>query len=345
MIKMRPELASALYTPDGLQIALQQAIMLEHATIPTYLYAMFSIKTGSNSYIEDLISSVVIEEMLHMSLACNILNAIGGSPVIDEPGFIPTYPGPLPGSVDEGLIVPLAPFSLDLIKNVFMEIEEPEDPLQFPVKSAAEMMGAPPEPITIGQFYGMIKEQLKQAGPGIWVGDQSRQVTYQYMPELTEVYDFDTAAAAIDLIVEQGEGTTTDPMEPDSDTEPAHYYRYAEIYNGKTLVADPSTPLGYSYSGAPIPFDPTGVYPTVENPKAANYPAGSKARYACDTFNYTYTSLLKSLHSVFNGYPGQMNAAVGLMESLKEQVVDLMSIDLGNGTTAGPSFEYQPVNP
>ncbi len=215
MIKIHPELALALDTPDGLQTALQQAIMLEHATIPTYLYAMFSIKTGSNRYIEELISSVVIEEMLHMSLACNILNAIGGSPVIDEPGFIPTYPGPLPGSVEEGLIVPLAPFSLDLIKNVFMEIEEPEDPLLFPVKLSAALMAAPAEPITIGQFYGMIKEELKLAGPGIWVGDQSRQVTYQYMPELTEVYDYNSAAAAIDLIVDQGEGTTTDPMEPE----------------------------------------------------------------------------------------------------------------------------------
>ncbi|HEX9990591.1 MAG TPA: ferritin-like protein [Chloroflexia bacterium] len=345
MIKLHPGLASALDTTEGLQAALQNAIELEHATIPTYLYAMFSIKTGSNTSIENLISSVVIEEMLHMSLACNILNAIGGSPVIDEPGFIPDYPGPLPGSVEEGLIVPLAPFSLDLVKNVFMEIEEPEDPQIYPVLTPAAALGAAAEPITIGQFYGMIKEQLKLAGPGIWVGDKSRQVTYQYMPELTEVYDFDTAAAAIDLIVEQGEGTTTDPMEPGSDTEPAHYYRYAEIYNGKTLITNPSPPPGYIYGGAPIPFDPTGVYPTVENPKAANYPAGSKARYACDTFNYTYTSLLKSLHSVFNGYPGQMNNAIGLMESLKEQVVDLMAIDLGNGTTAGPSFEYQPVNP
>ncbi|HYO50795.1 MAG TPA: ferritin-like protein [Chloroflexia bacterium] len=347
MIKIRPELVAALDTGDGLQAALQQAVMLEHATIPAYLYAMYSIKTGSNSAIENLISSVVIEEMLHMALACNILNAIGGSPVIDMPGFIPDYPSPLPGSVDEGLIVPLAPFSLDLVKNVFMEIEEPEDPLDFPVGAVA----APPTFITIGMFYNMIKEKLKLAGPGIWVGDQSKQVTDLNMPDLTEVYDFDTAAAAIDLIVEQGEGTTTDPMEPDSNTEPAHYYRYAEIYYGKTLIANPNPPPNptpeqkYIYGGAPIPFDPTGVYPTVENPKAANYPPGSKARYACDTFNYTYTSLLKSLHSTFNGNRNQLGTAVGLMESLKEQVVDLMAIDLGNGFTAGPSFEYQPVNP
>jgi hypothetical protein len=30
---------------------------------------------------------------------------------------------------------------------------------------------------------------------------------------------------------------------------------------------------------------------------------------------------------------------------LKDQVKDLMATDLGNGTTAGPSFEYSPTNP
>ncbi len=342
MIYMHPDLVKSLDTPGGLQTALQTAIKLEHATIPTYLYAMFSIKPGSNSSIENLISSVVIEEMLHMSLACNILNAIGGSPVIDELGFIPNYPTHLPGTVEHQLMVPLAPFSYDLIKNVFMVIEEPEDPQNFPSKALADAADGNK---TIGWFYDTIKQRLHDAGPSIWVGDQSRQVTYQYMPELTEVYDYNSAAAAIKLIVDQGEGTTTNPMEPGSAAEPAHYYRFEEIIKGNKLVADPNSPLGYSYSGDPIPFDSTGVYPTIINPKASVYPAGTQARYACDTFNYTYTTLLKCLHSAFNGNPAQLDDALGIMESLKEQAVDLMTFDAGNGTTAGPSFEYQPTNP
>jgi hypothetical protein len=86
------------------------------------------------------------------------------------------------------------------------------------------------------------------------------------------------------------------------------------------------------------------VLPVIENPTASTYPAGSQARYACDTFNYTYTSLLKTLHVTFNGSPNRLGNAIGLMESLKEQAMSLMDIDLGNGKKAGPSFAYQPVN-
>src|SRR5262245_39123889 len=147
MIKLKPELFAALDTQEGLLKALHRAIQLEHATIPTYLYALYSIKPYSNTAIQNLLLSVVTEEMLHMSLACNILNAIGGSPAIDHPQFIPHYPGPLPGAVEAGLIVPLARFSLDLVKNVFMVIEEPETPLRFPVEA---LVATPPQ--TIGQF-------------------------------------------------------------------------------------------------------------------------------------------------------------------------------------------------
>src|SRR5947207_10431864 len=144
MIKLKPELFAALDTRDGLLNGLQQAIQLEHATIPTYLYPLYSIKLDSNTEIQDLIRSIVIQEMLHMGLVCNILNAIGGSPVINRPEFVPQYPGPLPGAVESELIVPLARFSLDLIKNVFMVIEEPETPLNFPVRAFA---AAPPQTI------------------------------------------------------------------------------------------------------------------------------------------------------------------------------------------------------
>jgi len=123
MIKLKPEVFEALDTQDGLLNGLQQAIQLEHATIPTYLYALYSLKPDSNTEIQDRIRSVVLQEMLHMGLACNILNALGGSPLIDRPQFVPQYPGPLPGAVESELIVPLARFSLDMVKNVFMVIE------------------------------------------------------------------------------------------------------------------------------------------------------------------------------------------------------------------------------
>jgi Ferritin-like len=339
MIRLRPALLANLNTHDGLTTALEQAIALEHATIPAYLYALYSIKPGANAEIATLVRSVVLEEMLHMSLACNILNAVGGAPKIDDPEFIPTYPGPLPGSVESELTVPLARFSLDLVSSVFMVIEEPEDPLHFPVKPL-DVAAAPP--LTIGSFYRAIEAQIKAQGEAIFTGDRTKQVTHGFpAAELFAVTDVDSAVKAIELIVEQGEGTKRSPL----DQELAHYYRFAEIYHGRTLERDSGAPDGFSYSGPTIPFDPVGVWPAVANPKTTLYPAGSRARNACLNFNYGYTSLLKSLRATFNGQPGQLTAAIGLMESLKEQAMNMMEIELGDGTNAGPTFEYQPVNP
>jgi len=347
MIKLKPELFAALDTRDGLLNGLQQAIQLEHATIPTYLYALYSIKLDSNTEIQDLIRSIVIQEMLHMALACNILNAIGGSPVIDRPEFIPQYPGPLPGAVESELIVPLARFSLDLVKNVFMVIEEPETPLNFPVRAFA---AAPPQ--TIGEFYTAIKQQIMERGQSIFeVGVLSKQVTSDFWPnELIKVTDVNSATRAIEMIVEQGEGTTKSPLRGEG-SNIAHYYRFAEIYHGKTLIPNPNAPPDapddqkYVYGGDPIPFDPNGVLPVIENPKAALYPAGSPARLACDTFNSTYTSILKTLHETFTVSPNQLDNAIDLMDSLSVQAMNLMAIDLGNGTHAGPSFEFRPDSP
>ena len=112
----------------------QNAIELEHATIPPYLTAMFSIKPGKARDVWNIIHSVVIEEMLHMTISSNILNAIGGSPDIDNPKFVPEYPGGLPMGIGDGLIVNLEKLSKEVVKNTFMQIEEPEDPLDIPVR-------------------------------------------------------------------------------------------------------------------------------------------------------------------------------------------------------------------
>jgi len=338
MITLRAELVANLGDPDGLRAALQKAIELEHATLPTYLYALYSIKPGQNREIKRLVRSVILEEMLHMRLACNILNAIGGSPVIDRPEFIPTYPGPLPGAVEGGLTVPLSPLSLDLVENVFMAIEEPEEPLEFP--GGLEL--APH--VTIGQFYTAIADQITKAGDGIFTGDEKLQVTgglgsYQVAP-ITNVA---SAVAAIRTIIEQGEGTTKEPVDPEGDL--AHYYRFAEIVRGRSLVANPSPPPDYAYVGKEIPFDPAGVRRLVVNPTTETYPPGSGARRANDNFNYTYTCLLRSMHATFNGKPDELRTAVGLMESCKTQALEMGRLAVGDGTFAGPSFSYQPLNP
>lgn len=347
MIRLKSELFADLNgTIEGLRSALQNAIELEHSTIPPYLYVLYSLKPGTNLEIAGLVKSIVLQEMLHMALDCNVLNAVGGTPKIDDPAFIPKYPGPLPGGVESELIVPLAPFSKQLVKDKFMVIEEPEDPLHFPVVKLAL---AEAQPVTIGQFYTGIIQQIKElaAKGNIFSGDSKRQLTTGF-PSLQTIHVHDAASAiqAVNMIVEQGEGTKTSPLDPEH--EPAHYYRFAEIYQGKMLIPNSDHSPGapeYVYGGQNIPFDSANVWPVITNPDSKSYPPGSKARNLNDTFNYTYTSLLKSLQLVFSGEPDRLGPAIGLMESMKEQALTMMATQLVPGQTIGPTFEYQPVNP
>ncbi len=165
------------------------------------------------------------------------------------------------------------------------------------------------------------------------------------------VTDVDSAAQAIDVIVQQGEGTKESPLEAVDSQEYAHYYRFAEIHHGKRLIKNPaatdSTPADqqYIYGGTKVPFDASGVYPVPTNPSTSTYPQGSPARRACQSFNYTYTNLLKALHDGFNGNPSQITSAVGLMTSLRQQGTEMMSGGNPQGLNVGPSFEYQPTPP
>ena len=56
-----------------------------------------------------------------------------------------------------------------------------------------------------------------------------------------------------------GEGSAASPLDPEHEL--AHYYKFAEIWHGRRLIPTPEPP-GYAYAGDPIPFDPTGVWPT-----------------------------------------------------------------------------------
>jgi hypothetical protein len=73
------------------------------------------------------------------------------------------------------------------------------------------------------------------------------------------------------------------------------YYEPAEIFFDLRLVPDSTIPEKYSHSGAPIPFDPAGIWNMQASPKLANYPAGSAARADAERFNGIYTNLQNSL--------------------------------------------------
>src|SRR3954451_24786724 len=91
MIRLQRAVVNAVEAAQDrseLYIWLQKAIELEHSTIPPYLTAMCSLKPGPNDGIGRLIRSIVVEEMLHLTIAGNILIAIGGRPAINTPEFI-----------------------------------------------------------------------------------------------------------------------------------------------------------------------------------------------------------------------------------------------------------------
>ncbi len=337
-------------TLEDLQVALQFAMELEHSTMPPYLFAYYSLGNSvTNAEIKVTLREVVIEEMHHMLLAGNLLKAIGGNPVIDSPGFVPAYPTNLPGTVAADLLVPLAPFSRAIAENVFMRIEEPQQILQFPVERVEALLPSR----TIGEFYARIREAFVANGAG-WIVDTSgaTQPTHTSLPPgIKRIRSVADALKAIDLIVEQGEGTASEPIFPDGDTivgndELAHYYKFAEMVKGRLKrnpAAGPATPPSqrYFYDAAdPVPFAPGEVLPLRSNPRSADFALGSPARDAIDAFNANYTEILRQLHAAFNGEPARISLAVDAMNRMGAFAGQIIGIALPDGTRPGPTFEY-----
>lgn len=345
MIKIDPkylQAAKSATTPQELIELMKQGMKLEHATIPVYLTAMISFKPGANTAINNIIHSVVIEEMLHMSIACNVINALGGTPPVNDPKYIPTFPGPLPLGIG-GLTVGLNPFSLDVVNNTFMEIEEPEDPLNFPVKTT-ENFAEDLTFATIGQFYRAVQEKIMELVPGPMPGDPSKQMTSLFPPDqIFPILTGTDAVNALNIIIDQGEGTKQSPLDPEGEL--AHYYRFAEIYYGKTLVPDKTEPLGYSYSGPAIPFDASGVYPLYPNTTMSDLPDGSEAWQAGRMFSEAYSRLLNALNTTFNGAPTHIDETLGMMYDVKlyGNKLAVMPLPGKTGYNCGPVFEFMPV--
>jgi Ferritin-like len=352
MLRVTPEIyaLSASGELGDLKKALQFAVELEHSTMPPYLYARYSLGTSlANFEIARTLKKTVWEEMHHMLLAGNLLKAIGGSPVIDSPAFVPSYPTHLPGTVAAELEVPLAPFSLTVAEDIFMRIEQPKRILDFDVTGHLEALPAR----TIGEFYGRIRETFEACGDRLIVdktGD-TQPTHFGLPPGLQKVTSAADAVAAIDLIVEQGEGTATQPTFPDDDDDSsnddvAHYYKFAEMVRGrlkKNPKATPQSPPEDQYiydSSDPVPFKQEEVLLLRTNPKSAHFPSGSAARLAIEGFNRTYTDVLRQLHASFNGAPERILDAVDAMNTMGQRAQAIITIELDDGTRPGPTFEY-----
>ncbi len=319
------------------QKALQLAIELEHSTIPAYLYAYYSLDPQANAAAAGILKSIAVEEMLHMALAANVLSAIGGQPAISSPQFVPTYPGPLPGGVEGQLVVGLR--RLDAVQlDAFIDLEQP----RHHVSDAADVgrVGG----VTIGEFYLSIAEALGRLGPEVFTGSPRRQIGPDLIFGAVVVSDPASAAAALAVIIEQGEGTGSSPLEVAGygGNDVAHYYRLLEIRQGRRLVPDPAGRDGYSYTGEACGVDPNGVWALPENPTSRTYRPRSRVAELNDTFNADYTHLLDVLHAFTNGRANAatLERAIGMMKGLDETARALVAAGLDDGRMAGPTFEW-----
>ena len=321
---------------EELHSVVTESIRLEFSTIPPYLTAMLSLAPGSNREIWNVIHSIVIDEMLHMAIGCNLLNALGGRPIVNTPGFLPTYPGPLPMGIGDTLVVGLEAYSPDLSERTFMKIEEPEEPVNI-----AAMAEGIPEYATIGEFYSVLIQRIQSLGDSIFIGDKARQLISPkwFGDRLVKIQNAESAVSALTILIQEGEGTPKSPVDPDGDF--AHYYRFWELARGRRLVRDTSKPEGFSFSGAEIPFDRSKVLPLTPNQSLAMLDPESRAGRYARHFAFVFSKLMNSLQRCFDGQPERFDDAMGLMYELKLAGQRLVQIELnGTGFNVGPVFEF-----
>ncbi|MBZ0091329.1 MAG: ferritin-like protein [Sulfuricellaceae bacterium] len=221
-----------------LKSCLQTAVEIELATLPIYLYAYYSIKRQPSTTTVPLnlfankaggvIMSVSVEEMLHMTLAANILFALGGVPKMygKSPNFQSEAGGtnlphhkPL-GPDGKPVAIPLAGLSYDTLWG-FLEIEYPQSTAEALVDDNWS---------TIGEFYSYIRclistQQVQDSD--FTAGAQEKQIPDAYYGQnnIDTVYPGSTyTPSAV-------------PSEPDSAASVAQYPNSSDSHAGlKELV-------------------------------------------------------------------------------------------------------------
>jgi hypothetical protein len=347
-------------TIDELHGYLHAALQLEHATIPPYLTAMYSIKPDSNPDAFHIIRVVAVEEMLHLTLAANVLNAIGGTPDLTRPDFVPAYPAFLPDGEDD-FQVDLQPFSREAV-DTFLKIERPDPApdegsrvLRREGGGERSALGTPGDGslrfYSIGDFYEEVARGLERldgetakAGEELFVGDPARQVTPEYYysggGDVVVVTDLESALAAMRLIGEQGEGLGGAIF--DNEGELAHYYRFKQLLHERYYQPgdEPDDP-----TGPPLEVDWDAVYPAKRNARLADYPESSELHTAAVEFNRRYADFLRLLTDAYCGRPELLVDAVVEMFRLRDGMTNLLRnpIPGADGLTGAPTFELAAV--
>lgn len=354
-------------TVEDLHYYLVQAMKIEHATLPPYITALYSLKPGSNIEAFQILRTVAVEEMLHLTLAANVFNAVGGNieSTLTGSDFIPQYPTVLPtGETD--FEVGLSKFSRETVETFLKieraKIEDEGQPLVVPRSPDKNHLLSVHncEPhytfYSIGLFYAEIIRGLhalyREMGDALFCGDRSKQITPEYYydggGEIIPVTDLPSAIRALREIQEQGEGSGKTAIY-DGDRELSHYYRFQQLVAGEGnygqyYVVDSDNPENSDVPNCPtgqkFEVDWSAVYPIKENAKLSDYSKDSEVYTAAREFQSTYSDFLAKIERAFNGHPKELIPAVGGMFRLKYQAERLIKnpIEGMDGVNAAPIF-------
>jgi hypothetical protein len=349
---------------EELLFLLGEASQLEHMLMCEYLFAVFSLKRDVSEGItteqleaikrwDRVISEVAAQEMLHLTLASNMLSAIGSSAHFNRPNF-PQQSKYFPA----GVKVALLPFGKDALLH-FLYLERPEglereDAAILESRSVEEephsvitsqnLVPEPEEFATVGHLYRGIErgfQQLveKQGEQHIFIGPPKAQATQQYFswPELITVTNLASAIQAIETIVEEGEGAR-------GDWQQAHYGKFLQVYNEyQTLKQqdpnfEPTRPVRAAFVRQPADTVPVDL---ISDPVTAG---------VSNLFNASYATLLSILNRFFlhggetdEEFKLLSDVAVDMMFNVIRPVgILLTTLPIGPhlpGVMAGASFE------
>lgn len=206
---------------------LAEAAEMEHNLLCSYLYAAFSLRSDGEGLSPDearavkrwrrAIVSVAVQEMGHLATVNNLAVAIGGEPHFDRPNF-PVPPGYHPA----GFELRLTPFSETTLEH-FIFLERPEhipveDPEEFDAgrepprdPGPAHVTPSARDYDTIGNLYAEIRRELRllsaKRGARTFFAAERQLGAEAGIPGVVVIRDIAAALAALQNVVEQGEGS------------------------------------------------------------------------------------------------------------------------------------------
>src|SRR6266699_6229432 len=347
---------------EELVYLLGEACELEHGLLCEYLYAQFSLKRSVEEGLtaeqlariqawELTLIDVIKQEMLHLALATNILSALGAAPHFERPNF-PILSRWYPPDVQ----IALVPFGERALRH-FMFLERPEGmslrdaegfgsvgPMQPLTVDDPQITAGPEEWHTVGHLYRGIEAGLthlveRDGEAAVFIGPPKAQATTQVFewPQLTAVTDLASASAAIELIVEQGEGARGDWVK-------SHFGKFVGILEDFLAMqaADPSFDPARPVEPAYVRLPPDVASGTLIEDRIA-------ARVA-DLCNGLYEVMLQVL-SRYYVHHGETPAELETLARTAKHLMNWVMRPLGSvlttlpigpshpGRTAGPALE------